>query len=130
MKSSPAPPTPCAAVRRGVGTGGPGHYSEVLKNIDAILFEKGKRRAYLGKALGKSRGWISQVMSGKIMLGIDTLLDIARVLGVEPSSLIPPPREGGAAYKPSLEEYVRGIVRDEIVRQVEAAKKDSGEADG
>lgn len=85
---------------------------DVLRLIDIETFKKGWKRTNLVEALGKTNGWLSKIMSKDRGLSVQALLDIAKVLGIEPTSLIPS-NENKIPHK-SLDEYIRKIVKEEI----------------
>jgi len=87
---------------------------EIALLIDDILLRKDWKRTYLARQLKKTDSWMSQMMSGKINLTVPNLLEIARILEVDPRSLLPSPNPDEKSRAASFEEYVRGIVRDEI----------------
>ena len=94
------------------------HIDDVLRLIDIESVKKGlKTRRQLAKALNKTESWLSYIMNKKRKLSIQTLVDIANVLGIEPASLLPSD-ENKIPHK-SLDEYIRKIVKDEINKNKE-----------
>lgn len=87
---------------------------DIIRLIEAAMREKNFNKAKLASTLNKSRGWASQLMKNQINISVQTLLDIARVLKVDPGSLLP-----GSNPKPadiSFEEYIRQICKDEVIK--------------
>jgi transcriptional regulator with XRE-family HTH domain len=80
----------------------------VISSIENILIKKGWSKSKLARELNKSRGWASQLMKNQIkQISLQTFLDIARVLSVEPSSLLPSSNPGPSSA--SLEEFITRI---------------------
>lgn len=84
---------------------------DIFRLIDEAIKRKGKgwSRARMARELGKSNAWISKIMSGERNLSVSALLEIAEVLGVEPSSLITDKKE---PMRMSFQEYCRGVIRE------------------
>jgi transcriptional regulator with XRE-family HTH domain len=91
---------------------------QTFQLVSTKLKERGLNQGDLAKALGMSEGWMSQVFSKDIKVTLQTLLDIAKILGVEPASLIPT----NAEDPQSFENLVRTICRDEISKDKEKTK--------
>ena len=87
---------------------------DIIRLIEAAMREKNFNKAKLASALNKSRGWASQLMKNQINISVQTLLEIAKVLSIQPSSLLPGSNPGGSAL--SFEEYIRQICKDEIIK--------------
>jgi transcriptional regulator with XRE-family HTH domain len=87
---------------------------EIALLIDDILLRKGWKRTYLARQLKKTDAWMSQMMNGKINLTVPMLLEIARILQVEPRSLLPSLGSNESSKAANFEEYIRGIVREEL----------------
>ena len=85
---------------------------DVLRLIDLEIHKRGWKRKNLVKALDKSDAWLSKIMSKKRGLSLQALLDIAKVLGINPASLLP--SDENKISHLSLDEYIRKIARDEI----------------
>jgi hypothetical protein len=92
----------------------------IIRLIEEAMRKKNFNRAKLASALNKSRGWASQLMKNKINISVQTLLDIARVLDIDPASLLPGSNPGSSAL--SLEEYIRQICVDEIKKHTHKNK--------
>lgn len=90
--------------------------SEFGKLILIKLKERGMTQGDLASALEKSEGWMSQLLHGDIELTVSTLKEIARVLGVDPRSLIPIDE---ATQKKAFEDFIRQICRDEYQKITE-----------
>ena len=87
---------------------------DVIRLIEAAMRDRDFNKAKLARALNKSRGWASQLMKNQINISVQTLLEIAEVLNINASSLLP-----GSNPKPSglsFEEYIRQICKDEIIK--------------
>ena len=84
---------------------------EILCHIKRVMKEKKITQEYLAEQLGVSQGTVSLIMNGKSALTVNTLLQIAKVLEVDPASLIPSSEDGKP--KQSFEDYIRSIIRDE-----------------
>jgi transcriptional regulator with XRE-family HTH domain len=98
---------------------------DIIRLIEAAMREKNFNKAKLARALNKSRGWASQLMKNQINISVQTLLEIAKVLNVNPPSLLP-----GSNPEPpglSFEEYIRRICKDEIIKIL---KSDIGQEAG
>jgi transcriptional regulator with XRE-family HTH domain len=94
---------------------------DVIRLIEAAMRNRDFNKAKLARALNKSRGWASQLMKNQINISVQTLLEIAKVLKVQPSSLLP-----GSNPKPSalsFEEYIRQICKDELIKILESDKE-------
>jgi transcriptional regulator with XRE-family HTH domain len=87
---------------------------DIIRLIEEAMREKNFNKARLAKALNKSRGWASQLMKNKINISVQTLLEIAKVLKISPSSLLPGSNPKSSEL--SLEEYIRQICKDEITK--------------
>ena len=61
----------------------------VAAEVRAAIARAGLRQADLADAIGISRGSLSSRLSGERAFRIDELVAIARVLGVQPSVLLP-----------------------------------------
>jgi transcriptional regulator with XRE-family HTH domain len=98
---------------------------DIIRLIEAAMREKNFNKAKLAKALNKSRGWASQLMKNQINISVQTLLEIADVLKVNPSSLLPGsnPQPSGLSF----EGYIRQICKDEIIKIL---KSDIGQETG
>ena len=85
---------------------------DVLRLIDIEIHKRGWKRKNLVKALNKSDAWLSKIMNKKRGLSLQILFDIAKILEIEPASLLP--SDENKISHISLDEYIRKIVRDEI----------------
>lgn len=56
---------------------------EVTELIESVMDEKGVSRADLARKLGKSRGWVTQLLDGEANKTIRTIADVLAVLGRE-----------------------------------------------
>ena len=83
----------------------------ILVEIKRVMKEKKITQTQVANELGMSTGNISHMMQGKVTLSVATLLQIAKVLDVDPASLIPSSEDGRP--KQSFEDYVRSLIRDE-----------------
>lgn len=86
--------------------------NEVFRLIDIEISKKGWNRRKLAQALNKTESWLSNIMNEKRGLSVPILLEIAKVLGVDPASLLPGRTK--SELKISFEEYLRHIIRDEF----------------
>ena len=93
---------------------------DIIRLIEAAMREKNFNKAKLAGALNKSRGWASQLMKNQINISVQTLLEIAKVLSVNPSSLLPGsnPQPSGLSF----EDYIRRICKDEITKILKSDK--------
>lgn len=87
---------------------------EIIRLIKAELRKKGWSQAKLAEALGRSGGWLSHIMHDKRRLTVQAVFDIAHVLGIDPTSLLPHNSENESSPKLGLDEYIRNIVKEEI----------------
>ena len=87
---------------------------EVILRLKELLKSKGVKQSYIAEQLGVSTSMVSKIMRGESRIYLDTLLQIAKVLEVDPASLIPSSSDGKP--KQSFEDYVRAIIRDEHSR--------------
>lgn len=56
---------------------------EITELIESVMEAKGISRAALAKRLGKSKGWITQLLDGEANKTIRTVADVLAVLGQE-----------------------------------------------
>lgn len=56
---------------------------EITELIESVMEAKGISRAALAKRLGKSKGWITQLLDGEANKTIRTVADVLTVLGQE-----------------------------------------------
>ena len=56
---------------------------EVTELLESVMAEKGVSRAALATLLGKSRGWVTQLLDGEANKTIRTVADVLAVLGKE-----------------------------------------------
>lgn len=68
---------------------------EATETIVGLLEEQGVSRQELANRLGKTKGFISQILSGERNMTLRTLADLGQALGRR-FSLIPIPATGGA----------------------------------
>ena len=68
---------------------------EVTELLEATMEELGVTRAELAKRLGKSKGWVTQLLDGEANKTIRTIADAFAVLGREYHSVQRPIRIGG-----------------------------------
>jgi y4mF family transcriptional regulator len=61
---------------------------KIAENVRCYRRERGLTQKQLAKKAGISRGYVSQIENGKINLYLDTLVALARALGVNPSDLV------------------------------------------
>ena len=61
----------------------------VTEDILVILEDMGISKTDLAKRLGKSRSYVTQILSGSRNMTIGTLSDICFVLGVKPQIIFP-----------------------------------------
>ena len=85
---------------------------DILGRIKEVMREKGIKQTFIAKSLGLTDGGLSKIMKGGTNLTLDTLLQIAKILDVDPASLIPSSEQGGKPQR-TLEDYIRSIIRDE-----------------
>jgi transcriptional regulator with XRE-family HTH domain len=95
--------------------------SRVLQKIKEALKAKGWKPVKLAREFGYSDAWISNIMKGKRSLDINTLIKIAEILHVEPSSLLP---HANPEPKPEFEDYIRSIVREVVKEEIDKALKE------
>lgn len=84
---------------------------DILDRIKKVMREKGIKQTFVAKSLGLTDGGLSKIMKGGTHLTVETLLQIAKVLDVDPTSLIPSSESGRPGQ--SFEDYVRSIIQDE-----------------
>lgn len=65
---------------------------EITELIESVMEAKGISRAALAKRLGKSKGWITQLLDGEANKTIRTVADVLAVLGQEIRVLAQPIR--------------------------------------
>ncbi|HWM90429.1 MAG TPA: helix-turn-helix transcriptional regulator [Thermoanaerobaculia bacterium] len=115
--------------------------SELLTVLDQAIRLSDKSRRAIERELGMSQGYLNSIFKGRIQLRVSHVKDIARVLGVEPSSLFLqafPPKDPGELLKQlgisptstlripaallgalgpdELQKAIREVVRDEMAR--------------
>jgi transcriptional regulator with XRE-family HTH domain len=56
---------------------------EITELIESVMEAEGVSRATLAKRLGKSKGWITQLLDGETNKTIRTVADVLAVLGQE-----------------------------------------------
>ena len=86
--------------------------SPVIEPIKAELKRQGYTYESFAELFGKTEGWFGFLMTGQRRITVDLLYEIARKLNVDIKSLLPSNRQ--LEEKISLEEYLRGLIRDEI----------------
>ena len=64
----------------------------INNRIKDALAEKGKSNRWLAEKLGKSSGSVSKWCANKIQPSPETLVEIAKILGIEVSELVIPPK--------------------------------------
>lgn len=62
---------------------------DVLRLIDLEVYKRGWKRTDLVKALNRDDSWLSKIMHKERRLSVQTILDIANILGIDPTSLLP-----------------------------------------
>lgn len=67
---------------------------EVTAMLEALMAEQGVSRAGLAKLLGRSKGWVTQLLDGEANKTIRTVADVCAVLGQEYCSFHRPIRVG------------------------------------
>lgn len=73
---------------------------EVTAMLEALLEAKGVTRAELAKRLGRTKGWVTQLLDGEANKTIRTVADVCAVLGQEyHSSHSPIDIDGGYASR-------------------------------
>jgi transcriptional regulator with XRE-family HTH domain len=115
--------------------------SELLTILDRSIRTSGKSRRAIERELGMGQGYLNSIFKGRIQLRVSHVKEIARVLGIEPSSLFLqafPPKDPGellkqlglapgsatripatllGAFGPDeLQKAVREMVREEMAR--------------
>ena len=82
---------------------------DVLQLIDLELHKRGWKRGDLAKSLNKTESWLSNIMNKKRGLSVQTILDIAKILDIDPACLLP---GGNPTKQPDLEDYIKKIVKE------------------
>ena len=62
-------------------------HERIGKNLKAILQKKEMTAESVAHQLGKSKGHLSDILSGKVNVTVEYLADIARVVGVDISEI-------------------------------------------
>ena len=84
--------------------------SDIYKNIDELLTEKGISGAKMCADLGMSRSFMTELRKGRIKsVRTETAQKIAQYLGVPVSRLL-----GGDAKNPSPENWERNVTDEDI----------------
>lgn len=83
---------------------------EVALLIESTMAELGVTRSELAKRLGKSRGWVTQLLNGQANKTIRTIADTLAVLGREYHSSQKPISVGKAHVEPSVTQ-ANGVTR-------------------
>lgn len=93
--------------------------AEILKRIRLVIAERGIKASFICHSLGRSCSWWSKLMSGKRLITIWELWQIAGVLGVTVASLLPgEPRPGAPPETPvTIDDHVRHVVEKMLERQ-------------
>lgn len=99
----------------------------VLKSIESARVQANLRKEDLARGVGRTKGWYTQIMAilnhpnpkRQVRLSVEALLKMAEVLNVTPGSLLPGPNPAKNPSPIDLDDYIRGIVRDEIVKKQE-----------
>lgn len=60
----------------------------------------------LARAIGKTEAWVSRIMSGNIQLSVKMLMEIAKVLNINPASLLPGSEDNSKKFRDLVEEIV------------------------
>lgn len=77
--------------------------AETAELIARLMAEQGMSKAALARRLGKSRAWVTQLLSGKANMTLRTLAEVAHALGVEVTLRTPrPDRKRTATSAPSV----------------------------
>lgn len=85
----------------------------VLYNIKDIMESRGTKQVYLAKLLGMSGGGLSKIMSSDTKLTIEILFQIANILNVTPSSLLPQEEESQESRN-TLDEYIDSRIEKKL----------------
>lgn len=101
-----------------VGVNTPDYYEALVDRIRGAIKKRGLTYAELALALGKSKGWVSQVVGKNptTKLTVPALLEIARVLNMPPAALIPFNSASTFPVGNDFDNYVRNIVQEEIAK--------------
>jgi transcriptional regulator with XRE-family HTH domain len=84
---------------------------EVTAMLESLLEAQGVSRAELAKRLGRTKGWVTQLLDGEANKTIRTIADVCAVLGQEYCSFHRPIRIGGKRKSaPSMDELVVATV--------------------
>jgi transcriptional regulator with XRE-family HTH domain len=67
---------------------------EVTELIESVMGEQGVSRSDLARRLGRTKGWITQLLDGEANKTIRTVADVLTVLGMEYHSSATPIRVG------------------------------------
>jgi len=95
--------------------------SQILQKIKELRKQRKVSLAELGKALDYTEQGIGAILRGRNALTIEMLLKIAKVLDVDPTSLLPITEED--KQKPSFNEYIESIVDARVKAILESQKE-------
>ena len=98
----------------------------VLRLIYRELIDQGYTQSWLAEKLGYTEGWMSQIFNGDIPLTVDMLVEISKVLNVEPGRLV----FSIAHPELSFEEFMRKVAREEAEKLLpKSGRADCAESD-
>jgi transcriptional regulator with XRE-family HTH domain len=86
-----------------------GLVAEASETIAGLMDQRGVSKADLARSLGKSRAWVTQLLSGKANMTVRTLAEVVHALGAEVKLLAQAPAWKAAIKTQKRRVAARGV---------------------